>query len=93
MDLVHRYILRVGKELLQMLLILYFYLIDFFKKRKPETLADGVADGLNPLVYSRELEKNYYKYHCHYLLTNKITYGLCDDYISNSLKEIRMDKK
>jgi hypothetical protein len=37
-------------------------------------------DGLKLLVYSRKLEKNYSKYHRHYLLTNGITDGLFDDY-------------
>jgi hypothetical protein len=45
------------------------------------------------LVYSRKLEKNYSKWHHHYLLTNGITDGIFGDYISNSSKKIPMDKK
>jgi len=35
-------------------------------------------------VYSRKLKRNYYKYNCHYLLTDRITNGLFDGYMSNS---------
>jgi len=33
-------------------------------------------DGLRLLIYSRKLEKNYSKWHHHYLLTNGITDGI-----------------
>jgi len=39
------------------------------------------------------LEKNYYKYHYHCLLTNEIINGLFDDFISHSLMDILTDEK
>jgi len=56
-------------------------------------MTDGFIDNLSPLVYFREFEKNYYKCHYHCLLTDRITNGLFDSYVSNSLKKISMDKK
>ena len=45
------------------------------------------------LNYFRELEKNYYKCHCHYLLTNKIADGLFDSYMSNLPRGMPIKKK
>jgi hypothetical protein len=45
------------------------------------------------MIYSRELEKNYYKCHLHCLLTIKIIDGMFDNYLSNSPTNILTDKK
>jgi hypothetical protein len=45
------------------------------------------------MIYSRELEKNYYKCHFHCLLTIKIIDGMFDNYLSNSPTNILTDKK
>jgi ornithine carbamoyltransferase len=44
-----------------------------------------ITDGFRPLVYSRELKRNYCNCHC--LPTNRITDDLFDSYMSNSLME------
>ena len=53
----------------------------------------GITNRLSPSVYYRELKKNYCKCHCHCLLTDRIIDGLFDGYMSNSPKEIQMNKK
>ena len=45
------------------------------------------------MIYFRELEKNYYKYHFHCLLTIEIIDGMFDSYLSNSPTNILTDKK
>ena len=52
-----------------MLIILYLCLL--FKKYF-EIITDSVIDGLRSLVYSKELENNYYKCHCHCLTSTKL---------------------
>jgi len=49
-------------------------------------IIDGIIDILSSSVYSRELEKYYYKYH--YLITNRIAYGISIDYMEKFSREI-----
>ena len=45
------------------------------------------------MVYSKELKNNYYKCHCHCLIIDGISYSLLISYMSNSSREIPINKK
>jgi len=45
---------------------LYRYILASWKRLTANvTITDGVTNRTKPSVYSRELEKNYYKWHCY----------------------------
>jgi hypothetical protein len=90
MNLVRLYILESWKRIIETSNDFLFMFNRFFFKI--QIITNEVTDGLSPSVYLKELEKNYYKCHCHCLVIDGITDGLFDSYMSNSPKKIPTNK-